>query len=146
MWNVNWRSMVIKGRRGTRKTTQCQANTWKCQAWEHWRVGSGTYCTRWEFSPRRLLSFGANENCGDATWSHDFEDLFPLETHKFRLRQVETVVWYIVDQDEVSAKPATLERKDIQSTKPVFIWQLPNAFDHMSGQALIAFRLVEVTP
>ncbi len=33
---------------------------------------------------------------------------------KFRLRQVKTTMDYVVGQDEVSVKPATLERKDIQ--------------------------------
>ncbi len=37
---------------------------------------------------------------------------------KIRLRQVKTTVEYVVDQDEVSAKPATLKRKKIQSMKP----------------------------
>ncbi len=40
----------------------------------------------------------------------------------FRPRQVKASVEYIVGQGEVSAKPVTLERKDIQSTKPVLIW------------------------
>ncbi len=40
---------------------------------------------------------------------------------------------YVVGQDKVSAKPATLERKNIQSTKPIHIWQLSHAFDHTSG-------------
>ncbi len=30
---------------------------------------------------------------------------------------------YVVGQDEISAKPATLERKDIQSNKPLLVWQ-----------------------
>ncbi len=40
----------------------------------------------------------------------------------FRLRQVKATVEYVVSEDEISAKPATLERKDIQSEKPVLIW------------------------
>ncbi len=55
---------------------------------------------------------------------------------KFRLWQVKATVEYVVGQNEVSAKPATLERKAIQSTKPVFTWQLSHAFDHTCGQAL----------
>ncbi len=47
---------------------------------------------------------------------------------------------YVVGQDEVSAKPATLERKDIQSTKPLLVWQLPHTFDHTCGQALYALH------
>ncbi len=43
---------------------------------------------------------------------------------------------YVVSQDEVCAKPVTLERKDIQSTKPVLIWSLPHAVDNTSGKAM----------
>ncbi len=43
---------------------------------------------------------------------------------KFRLWQVKATVKYVVDQDEVTAKPVTLESKDIQPTKPVLVWQL----------------------
>ncbi len=46
---------------------------------------------------------------------------------KFRLWQVKATVEYVVGQDEVSAKPATLERKDMQSTKPLFVWQISHA-------------------
>ncbi len=42
---------------------------------------------------------------------------------------------YVVGQDEASAKPATLDREDIQSTKPVAVWLLTYAFDHTCGQA-----------
>ncbi len=56
---------------------------------------------------------------------------------KFRLWQVMASVEYGVAQDEVSAKPATLERKDIRSTKSVLIWQIPHDFDHTSGQVLL---------
>ncbi len=37
----------------------------------------------------------------------------------FRLRQLKATLEYVVGQDEVSMKPATLDRKHIQSTKPV---------------------------
>ncbi len=42
---------------------------------------------------------------------------------------------YFVGQDEVSAKPATLERKYIQSTKPGLVWQRSHTVDHTCGQA-----------
>ncbi len=48
---------------------------------------------------------------------------------------------YVVDQDEVSVKPATLERKNIQSTKPVLVRQISHAFDHTSGLALYVLHL-----
>ncbi len=57
---------------------------------------------------------------------------------KFRLWQVKTTVEYIVGQYEVSAKPVTLERKEIQSTKPALVGQLSHTFDHACGQALYA--------
>ncbi len=41
---------------------------------------------------------------------------------------------YVVGQDEVSAKSATLEGKDIQSKKPIHVWQLSHGFDQTSGQ------------
>ncbi len=47
---------------------------------------------------------------------------FRCSPNKFRLRQVKATVEYVVGQDEVSAKPVTLERKAIQSTMPVFTW------------------------
>ncbi len=56
------------------------------------------------------------------------------------MRYVEVIVEYVVGRDEVSAKPATLERKYIQSTKPVLVWQLSHAFDHMFCQALYALH------
>ncbi len=46
---------------------------------------------------------------------------------------------------EVSAKPATLERKDIQSTKPVLVWQLSHTSDHACGQALYARHQSDVS-
>ncbi len=49
---------------------------------------------------------------------------------KFRLWQVKATVENAVGQDEVSAKPATLERKDIQLRKPVLVRQLSRTFDH----------------
>ncbi len=52
---------------------------------------------------------------------------------------------YIVDHDEVSAKPATFERKDIQSTKPVLVWQLSHAFDHTFGQSLYGLHQGDVS-
>ncbi len=52
---------------------------------------------------------------------------------------------YVLGQDEVSAKPATFERKDIQSTKPVLVWQLSHAFDQTSGQALYALHQGDVS-
>ncbi len=64
--------------------------------------------------------------------------LFRCGLKTYHLQQVKAVMEYIVGQDEVSAMPATLKRKDIQLTKPVFIWILPHALDHMSGQALYA--------
>ncbi len=64
---------------------------------------------------------------------------------KFRPWQVKATVEYVVDQDEVSAKPATLERKHVQSTKPVLVWQLSHAFDLTSVQALYAFSQVDVS-
>ncbi len=36
-------------------------------------------------------------------------------------------------EDKVSAKTAPLERKKIQSTKSLFIWQFPHALDHTDG-------------
>ncbi len=48
---------------------------------------------------------------------------------KVRLWQVKATVAYVVAQNEVSAKPATLERKDIQSKKLVLVWQLSHSFD-----------------
>ncbi len=59
--------------------------------------------------PRRSRSGDASNNCA--------------------LRQA--TVEYVVGQDVVSAKPATLERKDFQSTMPVLTWKLFHAFDHM---------------
>ncbi len=52
---------------------------------------------------------------------------------------------YVIGQDEVSAKPATLERKDIQSKKPVLVWQLSLAFDYTGGQALYALHQGDVS-
>ncbi len=49
----------------------------------------------------------------------------------FQLWQVEATVEYVVGQDEVSAKSATLERKDT-----VLVWQLYYTFDHTRDQAL----------
>ncbi len=39
----------------------------------------------------------------------------------FHLWQIKATVEYVVGQDKISVKPAMLERKDIQSTKPVLI-------------------------
>ncbi len=55
---------------------------------------------------------------------------------KFCLWQVKATVENVVGQDEVSVEPATLERKNIQSMKPVLVWQLSHVFDHACGQAL----------
>ncbi len=59
--------------------------------------------------------------------------------------QVKATVEYVVSQDEISAKPATLERKDIQSMKPVVVWQLFHTFDHACGQALYALDQGDVS-
>ncbi len=74
--------MVVKGWKGTEKTMRCLAFSWKCQVWEHWLVRSGPYSTRWEVSPSRLLSSGANTNFGDGIWINDLEGLVPLETKR----------------------------------------------------------------
>ncbi len=52
---------------------------------------------------------------------------------------------YVVGQDEVSAKPATLEGKDIQSTKPILVWLFSQPFDHTRGQALYALHQGDVS-
>ncbi len=52
------------------------------------------------------------------------------------MREIEASVEDIVVEDKVSAKTALLERKKIQSTKSLFIWQFPPTFDHKSRQAL----------
>ncbi len=52
---------------------------------------------------------------------------------------------YVVGLDEVAAKLATLERIDIQSTKPVLVWKLSHAFDHTCGQALYALHQGDVS-
>ncbi len=52
---------------------------------------------------------------------------------------------YGVGQDEVSVKPATLEKTDIQSTKPALVWQLSHALDHTCYQALYALHQGDVS-
>ncbi len=64
---------------------------------------------------------------------------------KLCLWQVKATVEYVVGEDEVSAKPATFERKYIQLTKPVLLWQLSHAFDHTCGQALYALHQGDVS-
>ncbi len=76
---------------------------------------------RWEVSQKRLLSSGFSENCGGATSRRVLEGLASLAPQTFHLRQVKATVEYVEGQDEVSAKPAMLERKDIQSTKPALV-------------------------
>ncbi len=48
-------------------------------------------------------------------------------------------------EDDVDAKSATLERKDIQSTKSLLGLQLTHALDHTSGQALYALHQGDVS-
>ncbi len=93
---------------------------------------------RYEVSQRRPISSGANE----ITVAQ-----LELVSSKvsFRLWQIKATVEYVVGKDEVSTKTATLQRKDIQSTKLVLIWQLSHAFDHTSGQALYALHQVDVS-
>ncbi len=55
---------------------------------------------------------------------------FRWSLERYRLWQVKGTVEYVTAHDEVSAKPAALARKDIQSAKPVIIWQPPHALDH----------------
>ncbi len=64
---------------------------------------------------------------------------------EFRLWQVKGTAEYVVGQNEVSTKQATLERKDNQSTKPLLVWPLPHTFDHTCGQALYALHQVDVS-
>ncbi len=64
---------------------------------------------------------------------------------KVRLRKVKAAVEYVVGQGEVAAKPATLERKYIQSTTPALVWPLSHAFGHTCGQALYAFYQGDVS-
>ncbi len=52
---------------------------------------------------------------------------------------------YVVGHDGVPTKPALLERKDIQSMKPVLIWQVSHAFDHTGGQELYALLKDDVS-
>ncbi len=59
--------------------------------------------------------------------------------------QFEATVEYVEGQDEVSVKPATLERKDIQATKPVIVWQLYHTIGHTCGQALYALHQDDVS-
>ncbi len=61
---------------------------------------------------------------------------------EFCLRQIRSTAEYIVGQDE---KPAAVERKDIQSTKPILVWLIPHALDHTSGKALYALHRVDVS-
>ncbi len=58
---------------------------------------------------------------------------FHWSLKKVRLWKVKATVEYVVGKDEVAAKPVTLERKDLQSTKPVLIRQFPRGLDHTSG-------------
>ncbi len=69
----------------------------------------------------------------------------PCFLKTFRLWQVKAIVEYVVGQDEVFAEPVTLERKDIQSMKPVPVWQRSHSFDHTSGQALYALHQGDVS-
>ncbi len=64
---------------------------------------------------------------------------------KLRVWQVKATVEYVVGQDKVSAKPVTLEKKDIRMTEPVLVWQLSHAFDHACGQALYALHQGDVS-
>ncbi len=61
------------------------------------------------------------------------------------LWQVKATVEYVEGQDDASAKPAMLERKYIQSTKPILIWQFSHTFDHTCGQALYALHQGDVS-
>ncbi len=56
------------------------------------------------------------------------------------MREIKAAVEDNVGEDMVSAKTAPLERKKVQSTKSLFIWQFPHAFDHTSRQALYALH------
>ncbi len=58
------------------------AVVWKRQAWKHWLFRSGVYSTGLETSLRGLISSGANENCGGATWRNVLVGLVPLEPQK----------------------------------------------------------------
>ncbi len=55
---------------------------------------------------------------------------------KFRPWEVNATAEYVVGKDEVSTKPATPERKDIQSKKPVPLCLLSPSFDNASSLAL----------
>ncbi len=108
MLKKNWRSMGVKEGKGTRKSMLSPRVARKCQAWENWLIPSG-----WEVSQRRLLSSGVCENCGCATWSRPRRPRSDGSSKKNRSWQVKPTVENVVGQGEVSAKPATFERKDI---------------------------------
>ncbi len=65
---------------------------------------------------------------------------------KVRLWQIKATVEYVVGQNEVSAKRATLERKDIQWTKPVLEWQRSHGLDHTRGKALYVIHQGDLSP
>ncbi len=69
----------------------------------------------------------------------------PWRLKTIRPWQVRATVEYVVGQDEVSAKPTTLERKEMQSMKPVRVRQLSHAVDHTCGQALFALNQGDVS-
>ncbi len=58
---------------------------------------------------------------------------------------MKATVEYVVSLDEESAKPAMLDRKGVQSTTSILIWQLSHVFDHTCGKALYALHQVDVS-
>ncbi len=80
---------------------------------------------------------------------HDPLSLVPLVPCKLCLRQTKATGEHVVGHDDIAVKPATLERKDIQSMKPVRICKakLPSyAFDYTSCQKLCALQQNDAWP
>ncbi len=78
----------------------------------------------------RLLSSVANENHSVVTWSQYLVGSVPLKPSASQVNMI-----YALWEDQASTKPATLDRRDIQSTNSVLERKLTHALDHTSCQA-----------
>ncbi len=96
-----------------------------------------------EFIPRDGKSPGQTKTAMAQLEVVSSKDSLRWRLEKFRPWQVEATVEKVKGQNLFSAEPAKLERKDIQSPKPVLIWQISRGLT--CGQALYAFHQGDVS-
>ncbi len=64
---------------------------------------------------------------------------------KTRMWQDKPALQYVAGRGVVSSNAATIERNEIQSTKPNLVWQLSHAFDRTRGETPYALHEDDVS-